>query len=358
MKEKIFSCIFVLFLSIIGILNIIIPDKQITDTERRKLKQFPTLNINTVLNGEFFDDLEDYNLDQMVLRDEYKKINTFWNKNIFRIFEQNNLIEDNNSIFKINYKIKENNILSFTKKINRVASDFKKSNIYLGVIPDKSYYISDKYIKMDYNKFNNLLKNNLNIEIIDLYNTLNSDSYYLTDIHIKQDKWDNVIKKLEEKYQFKINTEFNKNIILNFYGSLSNESGIYKKSDILNYYTSIYTDNVEVKHLEYPNINTIYDIEKLNGLDYYDIYLSGASSYIEINNKLVDNNKELIIFRDSFSSSLSPLLLEAYKKITLVDLRYIDYDIVKQYLTFENKDILFLYNVDLINNSGSIKVKI
>ena len=59
MKEKIFSCIFVLFLSIIGILNIIIPDKQITDTERRKLKQFPTLNINTVLNGEFFDDLED-----------------------------------------------------------------------------------------------------------------------------------------------------------------------------------------------------------------------------------------------------------------------------------------------------------
>ena len=125
-----------------------------------------------------------------------------------------------------------------------------------------------------------------------------------------------------------------------------------------NYYTSIYTDSAVVTHLEYPNIKTVYDLSKLDGVDYYDIYLSGASSYIEIKNSKVNNEKELIIFRDSFTSSLTPLLLEAYEKITLVDLRYIDYDIVKDYLEFENKDVLFLYSADLINNSGSIKVKI
>lgn len=358
MKEKIFSCLFVIFLTLVGILNVVIPDKQISNTERRKLKQFPTLNINTILNGDFFDNLEEYNLDQMLLRDDFKLINNYVNKNIFKMFEQNNLIVDNNSIYKINYKIKENNILTFTKKINRVVSDFKNSNIYLAVIPDKSYYLSDNYLKLDYDRFNNILKDNLNIEIIDLSNTLDNNSYYLTDIHIKQDKWNKVISELGQKYNFEINTNFNKKTILNFKGSLSNELGISKISDNLDYYTSIYTDSSNVKHLEYPNIINIYDLSKIEGVDYYDIYLSGASSYIEINNPLINNNKELIIFRDSFASSLTPLLLEAYEKITLIDLRYIDYDIIKQYLNFENKDVLFIYNVDLINNSGSIKVKI
>ena len=36
------------------------------------------------------------------------------------------------------------------------------------------------------------------------------------------------------------------------------------------------------------------------------------------------NDKELIIFRDSFASSLTPLLIKYYSKITLIDNRYID----------------------------------
>lgn len=358
MKEKIFSYLFVFFLIVVAILNIVYPDKEISITERRKLKQFPTLNINTILNGDFFDNLEDYNLDQMLFRDDLKKINSFWNENIFFMFDQNNLVIDNDFIFKISYKINEKNVLSFSKKINRIINDFSNSNIYFAMIPDKNYYMNEKYLKMNYIAFQNLLKNNINTEFIDLLDSLDLTNYYLTDIHIKQDGWNKVINRLEEKYNFKINTSLNKVEVPNFYGSLSNQLGIFKKSDTLNYYTSIYTDSAVVTHLEYPNIKTVYDLSKLDGVDYYDIYLSGASSYIEIKNSKANNDKELIIFRDSFTSSLTPLLLEAYKKITLVDLRYIDYDIVKDYLKFENKDVLFLYSADLINNSGSIKVKI
>ena len=46
--------------------------------------------------------------------------------------------------------------------------------------------------------------------------------------------------------------------------------------------------------------------------DKYDIYLSGASSIIDIVNPTSNSNKELIVFRDSYGSSLIPLLIDGY----------------------------------------------
>ena len=53
----------------------------------------------------------------------------------------------------------------------------------------------------------------------------------------------------------------------------------------------------------------------MDSLDSYEVYLDGASSFIEIENKNSLSDKELIIFRDSFGSSLIPLLINYYKKI-------------------------------------------
>ena len=58
------------------------------------------------------------------------------------------------------------------------------------MIPDKNYYLTDDSIpKLDYLKLENELKENLdhNIKWIDLKNNLSLDSYYLTDIHWKQE---------------------------------------------------------------------------------------------------------------------------------------------------------------------------
>ena len=67
------------------------------------------------------------------------------------------------------------------------------------------------------------------------------------------------------------------------------------------------------------------------------------------------SGKELIIFRDSYGSSLAPLLLSSYSKITLVDTRYISPTILGNYINFDNKDVLFIYSISIINNSYSLK---
>ena len=85
------------------------------------------------------------------------------------------------------------------------------------------------------------------------------------------------------------------------------------------------------------------------------MYLGGSTPLVKIYNNDTDNDRELIIFRDSFGSSLAPLLVSSYKSITLVDTRYISPKILDNYIVFDNKDVLFIYNTSIINNSYSLK---
>ena len=114
-------------------------------------------------------------------------------------------------------------------------------------------------------------------------------------------------------------------------------------------------ENCIVYNYEKNETITIYNVDKKNSLDKYDIYLSGAVSLISIENTENKTGRELVVFRDSYASSLIPLLVEGYDKITLVDTRYISPKILKQYIEFNNQDILFLYSTSIINNSYTLK---
>ena len=96
-------------------------------------------------------------------------------------------------------------------------------------------------------------------------------------------------------------------------------------------------------------------MEKAYGKDPYEMFLSGSLSLITIENENAKTDKELVIFRDSFGSSIAPLFVEGYKKITLVDIRYIHPDMLEKYIEFNNQDVLFMYSTSVLNNSETIK---
>ena len=99
----------------------------------------------------------------------------------------------------------------------------------------------------------------------------------------------------------------------------------------------------------------VYDMDKLSSRDLYDVYLSGPRSLLTIENPNAATDRELIIFRDSFGSSIAPLLLTDYAKVTLVDIRYIQIDVLDRFLEFGDQDVLMLYSVPVLNNSHTIK---
>ena len=100
---------------------------------------------------------------------------------------------------------------------------------------------------------------------------------------------------------------------------------------------------------------TVYDLTKLDSKDLYEVYLSGSRSLLTIENPNAATDRELIVFRDSFGSAMVPLLVSDYAKVTLVDVRYIQIDVLDRFLEFSGQDVLFLYSTLVLNNSETIK---
>ena len=100
----------------------------------------------------------------------------------------------------------------------------------------------------------------------------------------------------------------------------------------------------------------MYNMKKAFGDDPYEMFLSGTMPLITIESPTSDTDRELILFRDSYGSSIAPLFLSGYKKITVIDIRYVKSDYLG-YLTEFNKDadVLFLYSTTLLNNSLALQ---
>ena len=99
----------------------------------------------------------------------------------------------------------------------------------------------------------------------------------------------------------------------------------------------------------------VYDLDKAGGRDPYELFLSGSLSLLRLENPGNPDGRELIIFRDSFASSLTPLMIEGYSSITLVDIRYLPSARLGSVLDFHGQDVLFLYSVPVLNNSDTLK---
>ena len=353
MKNKIITIIFIVYIFTFSILGIIIKDKEISASERRKLSSMPELT----LDSEYVTKLDKYLLDHFPLRDNFRSIKANFNYNIIHKLDNNSIYLDNNYIFKSQYPTNKKSISNFISKINLIKKDFtKNNNTYIMIIPDKNYYLkSDNFLHLDYNYIYNEI-NKLNIETIDIRNILSLDDYYETDTHWRQERLDKVVQKMSKKMDFdyqKVKYQYNN--YHNFYGVYYGESAINRSPETLIYLTNDNLENLQVKYLENNNLNSIYNLDNLTSLDSYEVYLDGASSFIEIynNNSIID--KELIIFRDSFASSITPLLTNYYKKITLIDNRYISSSNYLNLVEFTNQDILFMYSTLIVNNSSTLK---
>lgn len=353
MKEKITTIIFIIYIFTFSILGIIIKDEHISITERRKLQTFP----NFTLDSEYVNKLDKYLLDHFPLREDFRSIKANFNYNILRKLDNNNIYIKDNYIFKSEYPTNKKSISNFINKINLTKEHSTDNNsIYLMIIPDKNYYLDSKdFLQIDYDYLYNEI-NKIGINNINIKNIMTLQDYYQTDTHWRQEKLDKVVYEMSKVMNFDYQKiDYKENIYQNFYGVYYGESAIKRNPENLIYLTNENINNLEVKYLENTNLSTIYNLDNLTSLDSYEVYLDGASSFIEIYNINSKSDKELIIFRDSFASSLTPLLTNYYKKITLIDNRYITSSNYLNLVEFTNQDILFMYSTLIVNNSISLK---
>ena len=133
------------------------------------------------------------------------------------------------------------------------------------------------------------------------------------------------------------------------------QSALPLPADSISYLTSPAIESATAYDYESSREIPIYNMELAVGRDPYEMYLNGSRSLITIESPNAAGDKELVIFRDSFGSSIAPILLESYSKITLVDIRYLQSSLVGRFVDFDSQDVLFLYSVPVLNNSETMK---
>lgn len=341
---------------------LILPDKESSDSERRKLASFPELSFQTIQNGSFMTKFEAYSLDQFPLRDAFRKLKASTSRYLFRQKDNNGYYLVYDSIAKLDFPLNEHSVTNALKKMQYINDSYlnsEKQNIYVSVIPDKGYFLASEngYPSMDYDKlFEQVKAGTPYAEYIDITKKLTTESYYKTDTHWRQEKLQDVAAALKKGMGLSdFGTTYQEVLASDsFYGVYAGQSGYSVKPETLYYLTNEVLEACTVTNLEDSTCKTIYNLNKVGQKDPYDLFLSGATPLITIENPNVATDQELIVFRDSFGSSIVPLLAEEYAKITLIDIRYMRSNLIEQYVTFDSQDVLFLYSSLLLNDSYTL----
>lgn len=361
MKNRIITLTFIFFLLTAFLLCQIKKDDLISEKERRRLASKPKISITSLLNGNYFNKLDTYVTDQIPFRDEFKTIKGNTLKKAMFMKENNGIYEKDNILYQIDTKVNVKSIRHLLNKINYIDKTYLTSqNKYFVYIPDKNYYLNDEKIpKIEYNTIEGSLKNGLpsNYKWIDIKNNLDLSSYYRTDIHWSQDKIIGVANNICENMGLsKLESYYTSKEYYPFYGALYSKTVTSIKPDKITYLDSDIIRNTKVYNYEKKGYEKVYKESNLNNIDSYDIFLSGATALLTLENNSNTSGKELIMFRDSFGSSLAPLLIEKYSKITMIDLRYIGSKYLESVLNLSgNEDVLFIYSNVIINNSFTLK---
>lgn len=356
-KDIVVTIIFLFTVISLFLINVIKKDTDISVAERRKLATMPELTTKSLFDGTYFKKFDSYVTDQFVERDAFRKIKI--DIELSTKGEYNNLYLYDDYIIEEIFPLNSNSINNLTSKINYIKDTYlnDNSNIYYTIIPDKNYFVNNGNLKLDYNKLQDMMKSNLtNLNYINIFDKLTLDNYYKTDTHWKEEDLFNVANTIANQMNFDITNNNNVvNTITTFKGSYAGRLSVTKDIDTIKTISNPSTLNSSVYNYETKKYTDIYDYTKINSLDKYDIYLSGAVPIIDITNNNTSSDKELIVFRDSYGSSLIPLLIEGYKKITVIDIRYISSKILNKYIDFNDQDVLFMYSILTINNSFSIR---
>lgn len=330
--------------------------------ERRTLQQLPKVQKDAVADGRWMTDLEDAFLDQFPFRQSFRRVKAYTSSVVFGKKENNGYYLWNGWAGRVDYPLNEASIFHGADRFQSLYERYdmvQKNRVYYAIVPDKNYYLGEKagQLTFDYDCLVEIMQKKLPMmEYIDLFPLLSLEDYYRTDPHWKQENLVKVAQTIAAHMGIQLQETYEEKTLEHpFYGAYYGQLALPMESDSIRYLTNPTLENAKVYDYENQKEGCLYDMEKGMGADPYELFLSGPLSLLTIENPKAERERELIVFRDSFGSSLIPLLTEGYSKITAVDIRYIRSDVLERFVDFENCDVLFLYSTLVLNHSETMK---
>ncbi|MBQ2327487.1 MAG: hypothetical protein II376_08085 [Clostridia bacterium] len=272
--------------------------------------------------------------------------------------DQNGMLKVGDTWFEDPGTLNPSSITKFAEKLKNVKANYISGSgtIAYSVIPDKSNYVSDKASAyLDHSSMVSQLRPQLSgwnyIEIGDL---LTFDDYLKTDGHWRQERIIPAANRIASTFGFSVSKgEFTQQS-LSFIGDYKSKIGT-AQSENISWMVSSHTNASTCDNFQNPSRTAVYNSALLSSNSPYDIFTGGPTPLVTIKNPNVTTGRKLVLFRDSYGSSMAPLLLGGYSEIQLVDLRYMASNLIPQYVNFEGADVLFLFSARVVNNSSMLR---
>ena len=343
------------FFLVMSLTAIVSDTPEYSDSERRVLASMPEFNVKDVFSGKFAKDFDEYTVDRFPGRDYWRSIKAYTKTGVFLQKDNNKIYSADGHLSKIEYPMNQEMLDYATGIFASVKEQYLNDNdIYLAIIPDKNRYLAEEngYLALDYAKLADCVAEKMDYaEYIEIADLLDASDYYNTDTHWRQDKIVDVAERIAAAMDVDIKAEYKKEMLGQpFNGVYVGQAAIKVEPDTISYLTNNAIENVVLEGAQ-----AVYDMDKAVGKDPYEMFLSGNQPVITIKNKENESGRRLVVFRDSFGSSIAPLWIEGYSEIVLVDLRYISSDMLDEYVDFTDADVLFLYSTMMLNNSRAMR---
>lgn len=365
--------LFALFMLAMPILTLVFlsPEKQpFSENENRYLAQFPKFSFESYKNKKFMEGFDDWISDRFVGREQWIEFKNSSDRAIGKT-EINGVFIENDMMMEA-WKSYDQTIYDKNlKAINKFAENHENIPIYFMLVPNAQEIYKNNLPAFAPVENQKKFIDNFYAELsgfegtVDVYSALkekseNSYIYYRTDHH-----WTSYGAFLAyqaaapvlgyESYPY---SAFEiEHASHDFRGTLFSKTLDFNVTpDIIDYYTvakgepevkvSVYDkpDNSTGKII-YKNYDSMYFRDFLDVKDKYSSFLGQNSPLVTVENPSAKSEKSLLVIKDSYAHSLVPFLSKEYKKVTMIDLRYInaDFQIIAPLEDYDQ--LLFMYNV-------------
>lgn len=373
LHKKIMIVLFALFMLAMPILTLVFlsPEKQpFSENENRYLAQFPKFSFESYKNKKFMEGFDDWISDRFVGREQWIEFKNSSDRAIGKT-EINGVFIENDMMMEA-WKSYDQTIYDKNlKAINKFAENHENIPIYFMLVPNAQEIYKNNlpaFAPVENQKkfIDNFYSDLSGFEgTVDVYSALKEKSedsyiYYRTDHH-----WTSFGAFLAyqaaapvlgyESYPY---SAFEiEHASHDFRGTLFSKTLDFNVTpDIIDYYTvakgepevkvSVYDkpDNSTGKII-YKNYDSMYFRDFLDVKDKYSSFLGQNSPLVTVENPSAKSEKSLLVIKDSYAHSLVPFLSKEYKKVTMIDLRYInaDFQIIAPLEDYDQ--LLFMYNV-------------
>lgn len=357
---KILFIVMAVIILVLDLIFILIPDKELSETENRTLQQFPPLNFTTLTNGKFESLFDAYVADQFPGRDGWVRMKSTVDRFAGKTENRGIYLGKDGYLIQNLTLPSEEAYAASMEELKSLAGANSSLKLTALVAPTALSVLRDHLPAnapaADEDAFFEKVKEELSgmgFDFVDTRDALKAAAeegqvYYRTDHHWTTFGAYTAYRVLADqlalpgkavKYEQKLISD-------SFSGTLTASSGFRTEEtdQIIVYlpepaadYTVFFSDSGK-------KTSTFYDASNLAVRDQYTVFFNGNHPEVKIETA-AKSKDVLLVIKDSYANCFVPFLTEDYKTILMVDPRYFTGDLESLIRTEGVTQILYLCNI-------------